>query len=191
MTIKEFLTSIGVTPTAEQETKLDAEFPKAFKPAEIYNTDVKKHKEAAETLQGQLAEANATIEGFKKLDIDGIKKAADEWKVKAETAEREAAAKIADLQFDGLLSGAITGAKGKNVKAVRALLDVDTLKASKNQETDIKAALEALKKGNEYLFDTEQAPPPYAPGPGKDPPNNPPARTMAQSIQEQLFGGKK
>ena len=33
-----------------------------------------------------------------------------------------------------------------------ALLDVDTLKASKNQAQDIEAALTALKKDNDYLF---------------------------------------
>lgn len=123
-----------------------------------------------DTIKGQLKEASAAIEGFKAMDIDGIKKAADEWKIKAETAEKNAAAKIADMQFDGLLSGAVSSAKGKNAKAIRALLDVDTLKASKNQEADIKTALEALKKDNDYLFEGEQKlPPPGAPGTGSQP----------------------
>ena len=121
-------------------------------------------------LKTQLGDANKTIEGFKAMDIDGIKKAADDWKKKAETAEADAAAKIAGMQFDGLLTGAVSAAKGKNAKAVRALLDVDTLKASKNQEADIKTALEALKKDNGYLFDTEPVPPPPgAPGAGRSP----------------------
>lgn len=119
-----------------------------------------------DTVKNQLAEANKTIEGFKAMDIDGIKKAADEWKQKAEQAEKDAAAKIADMEFNGLLSAAITGAKGKNAKAISALLDMDTLKGSKNQEADLKTALETLQKENSYLFDAEQTPPPYAPGPG-------------------------
>ena len=44
---------------------------------------------------------------------------------------------------------------------------VDGLNASKNQSDDIKAALEALKKDSGYLFEDDQTPPPYAPGPGK------------------------
>jgi len=120
-------------------------------------------------LKTQLTDANKTIEGFKAMDIDGIKKAADDWKAKAEKAETDAAAKIADMQFDGLLSGAVSAAKGKNAKAIRALMDVDTLKTSKNQENDIKTALEALKKDNGYLFDSDQMPPPYAPGTGTQP----------------------
>lgn len=112
-----------------------------------------------DTMKTQLAEANTKLSGYD-----------PEWKAKAEQAEKDAAAKIADMQFDGLLTGAVSAAKGKNAKAIRALLDVDALKASKNQEADIKTALEALAKDNGYLFETTETPPPYAPGTGKAPP---------------------
>lgn len=119
-----------------------------------------------ETIKSQLAEANKTIEDFKGMDIEGVKKAAEDWKAKAEQAEKDAAARIADMEFDGILKDAITAAKGKNAKAIAALLDVPTLKASKNQAEDIKAALEAVQKENAYLFGETQTPPPYAPGTG-------------------------
>ena len=48
---------------------------------------------------------------------------------------------------------------------IPALLDVDALKASENQEAAIEAALEDLKKDSRYLFDGE-VPPPYARGTG-------------------------
>ena len=121
-----------------------------------------------DTMKQQLTEANQTIEGFKAMDVDGIKAAADELKAKAEQAERDAAAKIADMAFESALASAIGSYKGKNAKGIAANLDLDALKASKNQEADIKAALEALKESDAYLFDTEQTPPPYAPGAGKN-----------------------
>ena len=120
-----------------------------------------------DAVKQQLTEANKAIEGFKALDVDGVKKAADEWKAKYEQAEKDHAAKLADMEFDGLLSGAVSAAKGKNAKAIRALLDMDALKASKNQSEDIKTALDMLKKDSGYLFDDEQIPPPYAAGTGK------------------------
>ena len=40
-----------------------------------------------------------------------------------------------------------------------ALLDVDTLKASKNQAQDIEAAITTLKKDNDYLFQQTTAVP--------------------------------
>lgn len=119
-------------------------------------------------LKARLEEADKTIEGFKGMDIDAIRKEADDWKTKAEQAEKDAAAKVAEVEFNSRLTAAIAGAKGKNTKAVMALLDVDALKTSKNQEADIKAALEGLQKENGYLFET-QAPPPYAPGTGSAP----------------------
>lgn len=64
------------------------------------------------------------------------------------------------MEFSHALDAAITGAKGKSTKAIRALLDIDTLRSSKNQETDIKAALEALRKDSGYLFDDGKTPPP-------------------------------
>ena len=119
-----------------------------------------------DSIKGQLVEANKQIEDFKGMDIDGVRKAAEEWKQKAEQAENDAAQKIADMQFESSLKEAIAAAKGKSSKAIAALLDVDTLKQSKNQTEDIKKALESLKNDNDYLFDGEPTPPPYAPGAG-------------------------
>ena len=117
-------------------------------------------------LKARLEEAGKTIEGFKGMDIDAIRKEADEWKAKAEQAQKDADAKVAEMEFNSRMAAAITGAKGRNSKAVLALLDLDTLKGSKNQEADIKAALEGLKKESGYLFEEPQTPPPYAGGTG-------------------------
>ena len=42
-----------------------------------------------------------------------------------------------------------TTIKGRNAKAIRALLDVDTLKASKNQKDDVAAAIKALTEAED------------------------------------------
>ena len=119
-----------------------------------------------DAIKEQLAAANKQIEEFKGMDIDGVRKAAEEWKAKAEQAERDASERIAEMEFNGTLREAITAAKGRNAKAISALLDVPTLRGSKNQAEDIKAALEALKQESSYLFDTE-TPPPFSAGAGQ------------------------
>ena len=48
---------------------------------------------------------------------------------------------------------AITSSKAKNSKAVKALLDLEALKSSKNQSEDIRTALEKVKSENDYLFE--------------------------------------
>lgn len=130
-----------------------------------------------DTIRQQLGEAQKTIKGFQEQDIDGIRQSARDWEEKYNAAVADSQKKIADMAFDHALEAAITGAKGRNAKAIRALLDVDTLKSSKNQEADIKAALEAVQKDNGYLFDDGSTPPPYADGTGthKQQPNGEPS----------------
>lgn len=117
-------------------------------------------------LKEQLDEAQRTIQGFQDQDIDGIRRSAKDWEEKYNQAVKDHEAKLADMAFDRKLEDAITGAKGKNAKAIKALLDVDTLKASKNQDADIKAAMDALQKESGYLFGDVQTPPPYSGGTG-------------------------
>ena len=130
-----------------------------------------------DTIRQQLGEAQKTIKGFQEQDIDGIRQSAKDWEEKYNAAVADSQKKIADMAFDHALEAAITGANGRNAKAIRALLDVDALKSSKNQEADIKAALEAVQKDNGYLFDDGSTPPPYADGTGthKQQPNGEPS----------------
>lgn len=126
-----------------------------------------------DTIKSQLATAQETIKGFESQDIEGVRKSAKEWEDKYNQAIADHKAKLADMEFDGVLKDAIAAAKGKSDKAIRALLDVDALKASKNQAVDIKAALENLQKDSGYLFGDEQGnPPPFAGGTGTG--GNPP-----------------
>ena len=59
--------------------------------------------------------------------------------------------------FDHALDTAILGKQGRSVKAVRALLDVDALKGSKDLTADIAQALEAAAKANPWAFGEDGA----------------------------------
>ena len=52
-----------------------------------------------DAVKQQLEEANRTIGEFREMDIDGVRRAAEEWKQKAEEARRDAEEKIARMQF--------------------------------------------------------------------------------------------
>ena len=119
-----------------------------------------------DTIKSRLGEAQKTISGFQGQDIETIKQSAKDWEKKYNDAVAESQRKIADMEFDHALDAAITGIRGRSTKAVRAMLDVDALKASKNQEADIKTALETLQKESGYLFDDGGNPPPYSKGAG-------------------------
>ncbi len=119
-----------------------------------------------DTLKEQLETAKTTIRGYQNQDIDGIKKSAADWEAKYNTAVEAHKQQMADMAFNSTLKDAISQMKGKNATAISALLQVDELKKSKNQEADIKSALETLKKESGYLFEDETGPSPFAPGPG-------------------------
>ena len=67
------------------------------------------------------------------------------------------------MKFEAQLDNAIQARKGRSAKAIKALLDLDTLRASRDQEADLQAALDGLAKESGYLFDAG-APRPGMPG---------------------------
>ena len=128
--------------------------------------EAKKQFADYDTIKTQLATAQETIKGFESQDIEGVRKAAKDWEDKYNQAIADHKKAMDDRDFSDRLNEAIGKAKGRNAKAIQALLDVEQLKGSKDQATDINAALETLKKESGYLFESEQTPPPYAGGTG-------------------------
>lgn len=124
------------------------------------------YKEQAHNLQTRLDDAGEQIEKFKKMDIESIQQAADEWRQKAEDATAEADKKIQAMQFDYALSEALTGAKAKNAKAVKALLDMDGLKFNEGEIIGLDKQLEQLKADNDYLFESDKPAPKIVKGTG-------------------------
>ena len=134
-----------------------AEFNKAV--AENYKT-VAEHEKKVNRLTEDLADekkraytAVETLKGFEGKDFDAITRERDEWKKKHDDAVASHQREQEDREFNSDLETAITESKGKNAKAIMALLDVDKLKGSRNRDKDIKAALDALRTENGYLFE--------------------------------------
>ena len=73
---------------------------------------------------------------------------------------------LSDMAFDHTLDNAIRAAKGRDPKAVRAMLDLDALKGNEDHGAAIKTALEGLQRGSAWLFDSDPIPPYFAPGTG-------------------------
>ena len=119
-----------------------------------------------ESIKEQLTTAKEGLKAFEGVDVKDLQEKVAKLTGDMEAKEKAHQQQLADLAFDGILKDAITAARGRNDKAIRALLDVDALKASKNQEADIKTALEGLKKDSGYLFESAETPPPYAAGTG-------------------------
>lgn len=99
-----------------------------------------------------------------KSKFDEVYREMREWKEKAGAGLGEAAAaeteklrqELETLRFDGALEKALSGAKARNSKAVRALLDMEQLQWEDGNLTGIQEQLEALKESESFLFDREE-----------------------------------
>jgi hypothetical protein len=103
-------------------------------------------------LKTQLKDANKQIEDFKGMDVEGIKKAADDWKIKAEKAESDAQKQISEMQFSHALETELSKAGARNPKTIKALLDMDKLKNVDGNIIGLKDQMDNLKKDESYLF---------------------------------------
>ena len=114
--------------------------------------DINREKSAATALQTQLDNAIAQLktaqDGLKAFD--GVDVAGLQEQVTKLKADMKAQAE--GFAFDNALNAAIMSKKGRSVKAVRALLDLDTLKGSADRSTDIAKALDDAAKANPWAF---------------------------------------
>ncbi len=146
--IEAILKEAGLEVTAEQLAAID----KAVK--ENYKTvvDYDKQKEKLDASEAKVKTLTESMEKFKDVDPEALKKSIEDLKKELETKDAEYAGKIADRDFEDILKDAITVAKGKNIKAIRALLDLDALKSSKNQKEDVAEAIKKLTEAEDSSF---------------------------------------
>src|SRR6185369_7347275 len=144
-----------------EDTAIDSIMALHGKDIETHKTGLTTAQAELETLKSQLTEANKQIDSFKSMDIESVKKSADEYKAKFEQATSESAKQVAELKFNHALESALTTAKAKNPKAVQALLSKDALKFNEADGSIIglKDQLDKIKSENDYLF-TDETPAP-------------------------------
>lgn len=127
---------------------------------DAHSADIGKHKKQIEDLiaerngfECQLQDVKGKLNAFNGVDVDALRNEISTLKQDLEAKETSYKQQLADRDFHDLLNSAIAEAKGRNVKSITALLDVASLKASKNQKEDIDAALKALRESDAYQFD--------------------------------------
>ena len=128
-------------------------------------SDYEIQSEKLKTTEGKVTTLTESLDKFKNVNVDELNSTIATLKTDLANKDQELKDKIADRDFNDLLKDSITSAKGRNAKAITALLDLETLKASKNQKEDITAALKTLAEAEDskMLFGE---PEPYVLGKG-------------------------
>ncbi|NLK37809.1 MAG: hypothetical protein GX299_06975 [Epulopiscium sp.] len=142
---KEDLIKLGLDE--EIATKVAAaseEELKGYVDIETHNTKITELQTANATIKT----LQQTVKNFDGVDVEQLKKDVKNWETKYNTD-------ITNIKRDSALDMAILQAKGRNPKAIKALLDMEKIKL-KEDGTLEGLDLEALKKSDAYLFDVEE-----------------------------------
>jgi hypothetical protein len=98
---------------------------------------------------------------------------------------------VAEMKRNYAVDSSIRDAKAKNVKAVKALLDMTKVKMDGETVIGLKDQLDAIAKSDAYLFETVEPPTPnfaggFEPGKGSNGGGNVTPTSFADAIQSSL-----
>lgn len=146
--IYEILKEIGVEIPEDKRKAFDSALEESYKTV----AEVEKIRTARDNYKSQLETAQNALKKFDGVNVEEMKNTIETLNSDLQKKETEYQNKIADMEFNSVLDGAITKSGAKNAKAVKALLDLEALKNSKNQAEDITKALESVKSENDFMF---------------------------------------
>lgn len=132
----------------------------------------------------QLETAQEALKGFEGVDVNNLKGEIEKLNQALNDKDEQYQKELADRDFNALLDSQINSFGAKNSKAVKALLDIDALKDSKNQTEDIKKALEDVKTENDYLFGSAEP----INNPVRPTGNNPPTGDFNMATMRAVMG---
>ena len=154
-------TILGDAYTEDIDSKVSAEIGKGF----VARADFNAKNDAVKALEGQIAERDKQIKGFEKLagDNEALTTQLTAAQEANKTAKTEYDANLKKLAINSKIETVLMGAKARNVKAVRALLDESKISLDGENLIGLADQITGLQKDAAYLFDdgaSNQSPPP-------------------------------
>ena len=145
-------------------------------------------------LQTQLKDKTTELDNLKEStkDYDSLKNQISDLQNDKTNLQNELNTKVSTIQKEHAIEGAIRDAKGKNIKAIKALLDIDKITYENNELSGITEQLESLASAEDssMLFGENQTPPagthlsnPPTGGNGGNPPTS---TTLAEAIAKAI-----
>lgn len=162
--IFEIMKEYGIEVPADKQKEFEKAVLDNYKTVTDYNKQTEKLAKADETIKANdtaVKDLQKQIDEFKDVDVSALNERIKELETEKSTIESDYQSKIADRDFNDILKDSILTVNGKNAKAITALLDIESLKESKNQKEDIASALKALAEAEDskMLFGEQEANP--------------------------------
>lgn len=121
--------------------------------------DITREQGVANTYKTQLDDVEKKLKDFDGVDVKDLQGKIQTLTGELNTIKSTYESQIEGMKFQSTLEAKINSSGARNAKAVMAMLDMDSLKASKNQDSDIALALEKVKEDNDYLFQSSKPTP--------------------------------
>jgi len=152
--IFEIMKEYGLEVPEEKKKDFEKLVLENYKTVSDYDVQSEKLK----TAEDKVTTLTANLDKFKDVNVDELNNTISTLKTDLVNKDKELTDKLAERDFNDLVKEAIVSANGRNAKAITALLDLETLKASKNQKADVEAALKALTEAEDskMLFGTAE-----------------------------------
>lgn len=150
--IFKIMKDFGIEMPEDKKADFEKSVLENYKTVNDYNKQVESLNKANETIKANddaMKDLQTKLDAFKDVDVTELNKTIEDLKAENARIEEEYKDKEAQRDFNDLIKDAITGAHGKNAKAITALLDVDTLMQSKNQKEDVAAAIKKLTEAED------------------------------------------
>lgn len=153
--IETILKELGIGLTDEQKAGLKSGMEENYKPVADWQKQVDKVK----SLDDKVKTTEEALKKFEGVNLEELNSQIETLKSDLAKKDEEYNSQLADRDFQDILKDSITSAKGRNAKAITALLDLEALKASKNQKEDIAVALKGLTEAadSKMLFGEAEA----------------------------------
>lgn len=151
--LKKLLQDAEIENVDDLESKISKELPKYFKPAKEFNEineELKVIKGEKKTLEDDKKKIEDEYNNFKKGSISQA-----DYEAKKKEIEDNSKAEIEKVRLESKIDLAINNAKAKNVKSVKANLDLEKIKLDGDKLLGFDDQIEALKKSDAYLFDID------------------------------------
>lgn len=154
--IFEILSNSGVEVPEDKKTELTKQIAENYKTVAEFDKVKNRLEVERDNYKDSLETAQNALKEFDGVDVKELNGKITQLTSDLAKKDSEYQGKIADMEFNSVLDSAISASGARNSKAVKALLEIEALKGSKNQEYDIKKAIEAVKTENDFLFGADE-----------------------------------
>lgn len=150
--IFDIMKEFGIEVPEDHKKDFEKAVLENYKTMADYDKQTEKLTKANNTIKASdtaMKDLQTKLDEYKDVDVSALNQRITDLETEKGNIESDYQKKLAERDFNDLIKEGIAAAHGKNVKAITALLDTETLMQSKNQKEDIAAAIKTLTEAED------------------------------------------